>query len=226
MQIITNSQVSSRSGAANADAQCRGAARKWSTWQSHWSWPRKVSGNGMPSAAVTTARTGISTTWSVPGDSIRVSCGWFQPNIFNIIPEIWFCLLDLFKIHNGICKKNKNPCPASLKTSFSAASPVCGSNGKAYINYQAMLCAAARIQPGEDRRRREPWESRYSMKCIFQHSLSLSLPFSHFQGWRIDMRVLVSKDTSPERDELNRNPPTTQFTLLLLIEVFILYIWS
>lgn len=57
--------------------------------------------------------------------------------------------LDLFKIHNGVCKKETNPCPAALKTNFSADSPVCGSDGRSYINYQALLCASARMHTGE-----------------------------------------------------------------------------
>lgn len=77
----------------------------------------------------------------------ELNCG--VRNALKIIPETR-CRFptDLFKVHNGICKRSTNPCPASLKTSFSAASPVCGSDGKSYINYQALLCAAARMHAG------------------------------------------------------------------------------
>lgn len=58
-----------------------------------------------------------------------------------------FKLADLYMTHYGRCKKLEEPCPQSLKF-LKTAAPVCGSDGRSYTTYEALICAQFRVSKG------------------------------------------------------------------------------
>ncbi|XP_037044515.1 serine protease inhibitor dipetalogastin-like [Bradysia coprophila] len=53
----------------------------------------------------------------------------------------------LYMIHRGRCKQLEEPCPEKLKF-IKAPTPVCGSDDKSYVSYEALICAQFRISKG------------------------------------------------------------------------------
>lgn len=51
---------------------------------------------------------------------------------------------NLHMTHYGRCKKLEEPCPASLKF-IKTATPVCGTDGRSYTTYEALICAQFRV---------------------------------------------------------------------------------
>ncbi|XP_055706453.1 serine protease inhibitor dipetalogastin-like [Phlebotomus papatasi] len=51
----------------------------------------------------------------------------------------------LYRVSNGACKEDKDPCPQWLKF-IKTPTPVCGSDKRSYVSYEALLCAAARLR--------------------------------------------------------------------------------
>lgn len=50
--------------------------------------------------------------------------------------------------HIGRCAKFEDPCPENLKF-IKTSTPVCGSDNRSYISYDALLCAQFRIDKGK-----------------------------------------------------------------------------
>ena len=57
---------------------------------------------------------------------------------FNIICP------DLYTLYDGRCKKIKDPCPENLRF-INVPSPVCGSDGKSYVSFEALVCVQKRV---------------------------------------------------------------------------------
>lgn len=50
-------------------------------------------------------------------------------------------------MHRGRCKQLEEPCPEKLKF-INTLAPVCGSDDKSYVSYDALICAQFRISKG------------------------------------------------------------------------------
>lgn len=50
----------------------------------------------------------------------------------------------LYPLYHGHCKKLEEPCPEKLKF-ITDATPVCASNNKSYVSYEALICAQKRM---------------------------------------------------------------------------------
>lgn len=59
-----------------------------------------------------------------------------------------FYFTDLYMTHIGRCAKFQDPCPEKLKY-IKTATPVCGSDNRSYISYDALLCAQFRVDNGK-----------------------------------------------------------------------------
>lgn len=67
-----------------------------------------------------------------------------------IIHYIFFLNLDLITKSYGACGPITDPCPASLYNVVNPT-PVCGSDKKSYINFEALVCARLRINPSKSK---------------------------------------------------------------------------
>lgn len=54
---------------------------------------------------------------------------------------------DLHTLYDGRCKKMVDPCPEHLKY-LKIPKPVCASNKRSYISYEALICAKKRMSKG------------------------------------------------------------------------------